>query len=82
VTNSAETIGVRRANECPGPLAKLDAYKAEKKWSISWFSSFASDFNYDFHVTLDPKVAPADYNYRNKAEMAAAKGHPVLMEGE
>jgi predicted dithiol-disulfide oxidoreductase (DUF899 family) len=64
------------------PLAKLQAYKAEKAWSIAWFSSFGSDFNYDFHVTLDPKVAPAEYNYRNKAEMAAAKGHAVLMEGE
>jgi predicted dithiol-disulfide oxidoreductase (DUF899 family) len=64
------------------PLAKLDAYKAQKGWSIPWFSSFGSDFNYDFHVTLDPKVAPAEYNYRNKAEMAAAKGHDVLMEGE
>jgi predicted dithiol-disulfide oxidoreductase (DUF899 family) len=64
------------------PLAKLDAYKAEKGWSITWVSSFGSDFNYDFHVTLDPKVAPAEYNYRNKAEMAASKGHAVLMEGE
>ena len=64
------------------PLAKLDAYKAQKGWSVAWFSSFGSDFNYDFHVTLDPKVAPAEYNYRNKVEMAAAVGHPVLMEGE
>ena len=64
------------------PLAKLDAYKAQKGWSIAWFSSFGSDFNYDFHVTLDPKVTPAEYNYRNKVEMAAAVGHPVLMEGE
>jgi predicted dithiol-disulfide oxidoreductase (DUF899 family) len=64
------------------PLTKLDVYKAQKGWSIAWFSSFGSDFNYDFHVTLDPKVAPAEYNYRNKDEMAAAKGHAVLMEGE
>ena len=64
------------------PLAKLDAYKDQKKWRISRFSSLGSDFNYDFHVTLDPKVAPAEYNYRNKDEMAAAKGHAVLMEGE
>jgi predicted dithiol-disulfide oxidoreductase (DUF899 family) len=64
------------------PLAKLEAYKALKRWSIAWFSSFGTDFNYDFHVTLDPKVTPAEYNYRNKAEMAAAKGHSVLMEGE
>src|ERR1700687_4765409 len=64
------------------PLTKLEAYKAQKRWSIAWFSSFGSDFNYDFHVTLDPQVAPAEYNYRNKAEMEAAVGHPVKMEGE
>src|SRR6202047_1440040 len=64
------------------PLAKLQTYKALKEWHISWFSSFGSDFNYDFHVTLDPKVAPAEYNYRTKDEMSAAMGHSVLMEGE
>ena len=64
------------------PLAKLEAYKALKGWNIAWYSSFGSDFNYDFHVTLDPKVAPAEYNYRNAAEMAAAPGHHVLPEGE
>ena len=64
------------------PLAKLDAYKAEKKWSITWCSSFSTDFNYDFHVTLDPQIAPVEYNYRNKAETAAAQGHAVTMEGE
>lgn len=64
------------------PLAKLKAYKATKGWTIDWFSSYGSNFNYDFHVTLDPKVAPAEYNYRNKEEMAAAKGHPVKLEGE
>jgi predicted dithiol-disulfide oxidoreductase (DUF899 family) len=64
------------------PLAKLEAYKAEKGWRIAWFSSFGSDFNYDFHVTLDPKIAPVEYNYRNKDEMSAVKGKPVLLEGE
>jgi hypothetical protein len=33
-------------------------------------------------VTLDPKVAPAEYNYRTKTEIAAAMGHSVLTEGE
>ena len=64
------------------PLPKLEAYKAEKGWNITWYSSYGSDFNYDFHVTLDPKVVPAEYNYRTKEEMAAAVGHPVKMEGE
>ena len=35
------------------PLAKLEAYKARKDWSLPWYSSFGSDFNYDFHVTLE-----------------------------
>jgi predicted dithiol-disulfide oxidoreductase (DUF899 family) len=64
------------------PLAKLEKYKAEKGWDINWFSSFGGDFNYDFHTTLDPKVTPAEYNYRTKEETEAAKGHPVVMEGE
>ena len=33
-------------------------------------------------MTLDPKIAPAESNYRNKAETEAAKGHSVKMEGE
>ncbi|HEV7508933.1 MAG TPA: DUF899 domain-containing protein [Thermoanaerobaculia bacterium] len=64
------------------PLAKLEAYKAERGWDIDWFSSFGSDFNYDYHVTLDPKDPAREYNYRNKAETEAATGHAVKMEGE
>lgn len=55
------------------PLPKLEAYKAKKGWRVPWFSSFGSDFNYDFHVTNDEKVAPVEYNYRDKAEMEARK---------
>jgi predicted dithiol-disulfide oxidoreductase (DUF899 family) len=63
------------------PLAKLGAYRAQKGWSLPWFSSFGSDFNYDFHVTNDEKVAPVEYNYRNKAELEAKNG-PNAIEGE
>ena len=35
----------------------------------SWYSCFGSDFNYDFHVTLDPAAAPVEYNYRNLDEL-------------
>ena len=51
------------------PLPKLEAYKARKGWSVPWYSSFGSDFNYDFHVTLDKNVAPPEYNYRLKPEI-------------
>jgi predicted dithiol-disulfide oxidoreductase (DUF899 family) len=50
------------------PLPKIEAYKARKGWTFPWYSSYGSDFNYDFHVTLDEAVAPVEYNYRGKAE--------------
>lgn len=63
------------------PQTRLEAYRAEKGWSLPWVSSFGSDFNYDFHVTNDESVAPVEYNYRNKAELEARKG-PNLIKGE
>lgn len=62
------------------PLAKLEAYKALKGWTIPWYSSFGSDFNYDFHVTLDEKVVPVEYNYRTKAELEARGERPPAGE--
>jgi predicted dithiol-disulfide oxidoreductase (DUF899 family) len=47
----------------------------------SLYSSFGTDFNYDFHVTNDPKVAPLEYNYRSKAENEAHNS-PNNLEGE
>ena len=50
------------------PLEKLERWKAHKGWTFPWYSSYGSDFNYDFHVTLDESVAPLEYNYRTPAE--------------
>jgi predicted dithiol-disulfide oxidoreductase (DUF899 family) len=63
------------------PLAKLEAYKASREWSVAWVSSFGTDFNYDFHVTLDENVAHTEYNYQTKAELEAKRG-PNATEGE
>ncbi len=41
-------------------------------WTVPFYSSFGSDFNYDFHVTLDEAVAPVEYNYRSKEELEQA----------
>jgi predicted dithiol-disulfide oxidoreductase (DUF899 family) len=47
------------------PLDKLRAYQRKMGWQDrTWVSSGWSDFNYDFHVTLDRKVAPPEYNYK------------------
>lgn len=54
------------------PLAKIEPFKARMGWTFPWYSSYGSDFNYDFHVTLDEAVAPVEYNYRDKAELEAA----------
>jgi predicted dithiol-disulfide oxidoreductase (DUF899 family) len=62
------------------PLAKLDRYKTERGWSFPWYSSFESDFNYDFHVTLDASVAPVEFNFRTAPELEAA-GMGWLLEG-
>jgi len=63
------------------PFPKLDAYRQQRGWNRPWFSSFGSDFNYDFHVTLDPNVRPVEYNYRSAEEMIAT-GTPNQIEGE
>ncbi len=53
------------------PLEKLQAYKKDEGWDIEWVSSFDSDFNYDFHATIDESKAPIEWNYRTKEEWIA-----------
>jgi len=51
------------------PIDKINAYKKRLGWTFPWVSSYGSDFNYDFHVTQDPKVAPVEYNFRSEEEL-------------
>ena len=37
---------------------------------VPWYSSADSDFNYDFHVTVDDRVTLVLLNYRNETELA------------
>ena len=62
------------------PLAKLEAYRAKRGWTVPLYSSFGSDFNYDFHVSLDAGVTPVMYNYRDPDELRAAGQGWVLDE--
>jgi predicted dithiol-disulfide oxidoreductase (DUF899 family) len=50
------------------PIESIERYKATRGWTFPWYSSYGSDFNYDFAVTLDDSVTPIQYNYRTKAE--------------
>jgi predicted dithiol-disulfide oxidoreductase (DUF899 family) len=63
------------------PIAKIEKYKAKRGWTFPWYSSFGSDFNFDFNVTLDESVAPVEYNYTTKAEYEQ-KGMTVYTEGD
>jgi predicted dithiol-disulfide oxidoreductase (DUF899 family) len=54
------------------PYAKLAAYRERMGWTFPWYSSYGSDFNYDFHATLDDRVAPVLLHFRTEAELAEA----------
>ena len=51
------------------PLEKLHDYKVRKGWTFPWYSSFGSDFNYDYNVTIDASVAPVMFNFRTLPEL-------------
>ena len=47
------------------PYGKIAAKAKERGWSsFPWYSSFGSEFNYDYGVTLDAERGLVDYNYR------------------
>jgi predicted dithiol-disulfide oxidoreductase (DUF899 family) len=51
------------------PLEEILAYKRRMGWDFRWVSSFDGAFNYDFHATIDPAVAPVEYNYRDQQQL-------------
>ncbi|MFL5864418.1 MAG: DUF899 domain-containing protein [Solirubrobacteraceae bacterium] len=63
------------------PYAKIAEYRQRRGWTFPWYSSHGSDFNYDFHVTLDPSVAPVEYNFRTPEEFTQ-RGQQFDLEGE
>ncbi len=63
------------------PIDKIEKYKTKRGWTFPRFSSYGSDFNYDFHVTLDESVAPVEYNFRTKEEHERA-GTSFYVEGD
>ncbi|MFE0464112.1 DUF899 domain-containing protein [Kitasatospora sp. NPDC058965] len=47
------------------PYAKIAPYVARRGWTLPFYSSFGSPFNYDFHVSIDAAVLPVRFNYRD-----------------
>jgi predicted dithiol-disulfide oxidoreductase (DUF899 family) len=64
------------------PLDKLQAFKRRMGWTFPWASSFGTDFNADFTVSITPEQQRAggtEYNYQrqepaNSADLAKAEG--------
>lgn len=52
------------------PYSRIAAFRDRMGWTFPWYSSAGSDFNYDFHATVDDRVAPVLLNYRTSVELA------------
>lgn len=50
-------------------FASIEPFRKRMGWTIPWYSSYGSDFNYDFHVTQDESVTPVEYNYRDQSTL-------------
>ena len=49
--------------------SKIAPFKKRMGWTLPWYSSYGSDFNYDFHVTTDESKRPVEYNFEDKATL-------------
>jgi predicted dithiol-disulfide oxidoreductase (DUF899 family) len=48
------------------PIAEIDAFKKRMGWAFRWVSSFANDFNHDYHVSFTQEEmakGKVEYNY-------------------
>jgi predicted dithiol-disulfide oxidoreductase (DUF899 family) len=51
------------------PYDKIAAVAKERGWFAPWYSSYGSDFNYDFQVSLDESRGQVEYNYRPEPQL-------------
>lgn len=76
----ATMVAISRA-----PYEKLDAYRKRMAWSFPWYSSYESDFNFDYQVsyTLEQiESGSAEHNYRQVKVMDELPGVSVFLQGE
>src|ERR1700678_2671768 len=51
------------------PLEKLRPCQAKMGWTTPWYSSYGSDFNYDYQATADRERQKFVYNYKEKPDL-------------
>lgn len=61
------------------PLEKIERFRKRMGWDFPWWSSFDTDFNYDFGVTLDENHS--EYNYAPVSAQPAGYPHEGEREG-
>jgi predicted dithiol-disulfide oxidoreductase (DUF899 family) len=67
-------IAVSRA-----PIAKIEAFKKRLGWKFKWASSFANDFNWDYHVSFTPEeVAKQEMYYNYETQPFPAEEAPGI----
>jgi predicted dithiol-disulfide oxidoreductase (DUF899 family) len=64
------------------PLAKIESFKRRMQWAFPWVSSFDNDFNYDYHVTLDPDRGYSVYNYKRTNIQGEMPGLSVFLRND
>jgi predicted dithiol-disulfide oxidoreductase (DUF899 family) len=68
------------------PLPRIEAFKKRMGWSFKWVSSFGSDFNYDYQVSVRAEQSVSGeiiYNYApRKTTMAELPGVSVFYRDE
>ncbi|WP_159947295.1 thioredoxin family protein [Rhizobium sp. 18065] len=60
------------------PLDKIEAYKHRMSWNFPWFSSFGSDFNFDYHVSFTPEQLESGSVFYNFRETPREDAHDEL----
>lgn len=60
------------------PIDKVEAYKKRMGWNFHWVSSFANDFNYDYHVSFSKEQLAGETVFYNFTPMDSAEGNDEL----
>ncbi len=48
------------------PIASIERFRKRMGWTVPWYSSYGTDFNYDYHVSFNEDRVPLEYNYKDK----------------
>lgn len=76
----ATLVAISRA-----PYEKLASYRRRMGWTFPWYSSYGSDFNFDYQVSYTPaqvESGNAEHNYRQTKVMEELPGISVFYRNQ